>query len=722
MVLKFLRRNISLILVLLSYVFFTVFYMGPSTWDCKNTVYGFGDNTAGPIWRYELEPKQPMLGAYENSTNYPVGEDLYNPTSYSLVGQTMLIWASSRALGPVCGYNVVNMIGFIASAGVMYGFILAVSKKRWIAWLAGYAVSFSPYFQMKVGGHPGYGYQALLIGSAWALFNLFKNKRKKDAVIFAVVTAVTFYFDPYFSLLGASIIAPLILTWLGINYFSSRGSKLKKNSLVKEVKLISLSLVMIAAMLMPLVYIIFKNSNQINSSVAALRGNILFEAKSCSNLPHEYALPFVLHPVFERVFGKTDYINMIDSLHSGFTCGIGEDTVGISIIVLTITGLGMIVFGWEQINRRKLKLKLGYDEKIFIVGIIGVAIVAGLIALPPIKILGVVPTPSYLLIEITTTWRTLTRMYVPVNFAVITLFSVILVFVADNFKKYRKTLKILFILIFFIIFVEYQAFKPFIGNKLSTFSYKTDVPEAYTWLRDQQDIKVIAEYPMEKTGGESNAMAYYLSMQNVHKKKLFNGNDPLSYEENLRSSLKDVSDTQTLGVLSALGIDTVVIHGVPEEQIAAINGLQIIHVQPQAPFNILAFTPLVKNDVTIIARVTAAPQYSMLYLKEGFVRNATIIRSGADWEYEAINNSQFEIVPLPGSNTVPQGDIINCFEVRLSGDSNLVATGTLTSNEGEKTTVELSATYKEVKVYSRATINLENNKGYNMRVRNLGCK
>ncbi|MDO8265893.1 MAG: hypothetical protein Q7T41_03045 [Candidatus Saccharibacteria bacterium] len=697
--------------------------MGPSTWDCKNTVYGFGDNTAGPIWKFEIDPKQPPFGAYENQTNYPVGENLYNPTSYSLAGQTMLIWASSRTFGPICGYNVVNMIGFIASAAIMYGFVLAISKKRWIAWLAGYAVSFSPYFQMKVGGHPGYGYQALLIGCAWALLNLFKNKRKKDAVIFAVVTAVTFYFDPYFSLLGASIIAPLILTWLGFNAFLSRGSKLKKTNLFKEIKLIGLSLVMVVAMMLPLVYVIFKNSSQINSSVAALRGNILFEAKSCSNLPHEYALPFVLHPVFERVFGKADYINMIDSLHSGFTCGIGEDTVGISIVALTITSLGMIIFGWEQINRRKIKVNLGYDKKILIIGMIGVAVVAGLIALPPIKIMGFLPTPSYLLIEITTTWRTLTRMYVPVNFAVITLFSVILVFVADNFKKYRKTLKILFVLVFFIIFVEYQAFKPFIGNGLSTFSYKNDVPTAYTWLRDQSDINVIAEYPLEKAGGESNAMAYYLSMQNVHHKKLFNSNDPLVYEETLRASLKDLSDYHTLSVLRGSGVDHIVIHGVSEEIISKVDGLQIVHVEPQAPFNILAFTPLVKNDITIIAKITAQAAKSMMKFEKGFARNTTIIKSAADWSYEALNESVITISPVPGEYTMPEEEINNCFSISLASNGEKINDMvTINTEQGDVQTFELTNDYKEVSVSARERIIIKNEKGYNFRIKDLGCR
>ncbi len=714
------KTKVSLFLVLLSYLFFTIFYMGPSTWDCKNTLYGFGDNTAGPIWRYELEPKQPPLGTYTNQTNYPVGEDLYSPTSYSLVGQTMLIWSSSRLLGPICGYNVVNMVGFIASAGVMYGFIVAVTKKRWIAWLAGYAVSFSPYFQMKVGGHPGYGYQALLIGSAWALFNLLTHKRKKDALIFGVVSATTAYFDPYFSLLLASIVGPILGVWLGIQWLKGRKSHNERKLFYSDLKRVLLGFAILGALLLPLAGVILKNSSEISSSVAALRGNVLFEAKSCSNLPHEYAVPFVLHPVFQRAFGKEDYVSIIDSLHSGFTCGIGEDTVGISMIILAITSTGLIIFCWERLNKRKPIIPLGYDKKLLLAGMIGVVLVAGLIALPPIKLMGIIPTPSYILLEITSTWRTLTRLYVPANFAVITLFSIILTYIVANFSKYRKTLKVLFIMIFLIVFVEYQAFKPFIGNKLSTFSYKTDVPQIYSWLRDQQDIKVVAEYPTERAGGESNAMAYYLSMQNVHKKVLFNSNNPLAYEEDLRASLKDISDIQTLRVLRGTGVDHVIIHGVEEKEISKIQGLEIVRVAPQSPFSILAFTPLVKNDITIIAKITAEPQHNMLKFENGFVRNATIIKSAIDWEYEAVNESVMKVSPLPGSNQVPEGIIKNCFEIRMAVEEGTAQLFT-TDETGQVTTSTVGTTYAPITIVSNGLITLKNDKGYNMRVRNIGC-
>jgi len=695
--------------------------MGPSVWNCDTTLYGFGDNTAGPVWRFGLEPAQPPLGSYQYQTNYPVGEELYSPTSASLAGQSVLIWGASRTFGPICGYNIVNMVGFFASAAVMFGFIFALTKKRWIAWLAGFAVSFSPYYQMKVGGHPGYGYQALLIACVWALFNLIKYKRKKDVVILSLLLATSFYFDPYFSLLTTALVVPIVLTWFGLVWYRSKPPRLRSFISAKDIKLLLLSGLLFVVLLTPLVYVIVKNSNQISTSVAALRGNVLFEAKACSNLPYEYALPFVLHPVFSRAIGKEDYTGVIDHLHNGFSCGIGEDTVGVSMAILAVTLLGLIVMTWEKIQKRKLNFDLGYDKKLILYGMLAVLVTALLLGLPPIRMFGIIPTPSYALLEITTTWRTLTRFYVIVNFATITLFTVVLMFALSNLKKYKKIIKIIFVLIILSVFVEYLAFRPFTGNKLSTFDYSKDVPVVYNWLRDQNDIKVVAEYPIERSGGESNAMAFYLSMQVAHKKILFNGNIPISEEEDLRASLKDLSDPQTLPVLRAVGVDAVVIHGLTVSEVENIKGLEILRAEPQSGFNILAFTPLVKNDNTIIARITAEPQVTMLSFEEGFVRNAEIIRSAIDWEYEALNNSLMRVSSMPGSQNIPEVAERQCFAIRLSGELDKSSVNIDADESADTKEFMLGSEYIYVSINAKDSIRITNVDGFNFRIKDLGC-
>lgn len=711
-----------LVFTIFTYLFFTVFYMGPSVWKCNDTLYGFGDNTAGPVWRFGLKPPQSPVGSFENMTNFPVGENLYTPAVYSLSGQSSVIWANSRIFGPVCGYNLFNMGGFFLSALVMFGFIYALTKRRWIAWFAGFAVSFSPYYQMKVGGHPGYGYQALLIGSVWALYSLIKYKRKRDIALFAGVTASCFYFDPYFSLLVVCMVAPILLVWL-VGFYLSQNNK-KREDLFDTSKKTLVALfkagILTALLLLPLVFVTIKNSSQIASSVAASRGNVLFEAKACSNLPHEYITPFVLHPIFERLAGKAEYIKLVDNLHNGFSCGIGEDTVGVSIAIMTVTIFGLTVILWEVLNKRKLGIQLGYNTRLVFYGIGAVLVTGFLIGFPPMKLLGLIPTPSFVMLEITTTWRTLTRLYVVVNFAVITLFSIVLLYFSNHFRKYRKTLLIIFILLFGAVLIEYQAFKPFTGNKLSTFSYKNDVPSSYTWLKAQKDINTIAEYPLEKSGGESNAMAYYLSMQVSHGKKLFNSNIATSYEDKLRDSMKDLSDPQSVQVLGGLGIDAVVIHGVDESEIRKIPGLEVVHISGQETFNILAFTPTVTNDKMVIARIKNTDTKQMMYFSKGFPRNTNLIKSSIDWDYEALNKSEIDIVPIPGGNTNNNDVTMQCFNIRMAGplDSAVV---TVLADGIPAFSGTINHSGRTVTIPVKSKIILSNNKGFNMQLSNLGC-
>lgn len=712
-----------IVFTIFTYLFFTVLYMGPSVWKCNDTLYGFGDNTAGPVWRFGLEPHQSPFGNFEKMTNFPVGENLYTPAVYSLSGQATAIWANSRVFGPVCGYNLFNMGGFFLSALVMFGFIYALTKRRWIAWFAGFAVSFSPYYQMKVGGHPGYGYQALLIGSVWALFNLIKNKRKRDMAYFAGLTASCFYFDPYFSLLVVCMVAPILLVWLAGFFFTQRNKKREELFDSSRKTLITLfkAGILTVVLLLPLVFVTIKNSSQIASSVAASRGNVLFEAKACSNLPHEYFTPFVLHPIFERLAGKAEYIKLIDNLHNGFSCGIGEDTVGVSLAIMAVTIFGLTVITWEVLNKRKLDIQLGYNKRLVIYGIVAVLVTGILIGFPPMKLLGIIPTPSFVMLEITTTWRTLTRLYVVVNFAIITLFSIVLVYFSNHFRKYRKTLLIIFVLLFGAVLIEYQAFKPFTGNKLSTFSYKKDVPSSYTWLKTQKDITSIAEYPLEKSGGESNAMAYYLSMQVSHGKKLFNSNIATSYEDKLRDSMKDLSDPQSVQVLGGLGVDAVVIHGVDESEVQKIPGLEVVHVAGQEPFNILAFTPTVKSDKMVIARVKKSKTTQMLSFAKGFPRNTNLIRSAVDWDYEAINKSEIDIVPIPGGTTKNNNLSRQCFNIRMAGplDTALV---TIKADGVPVFTETVNHTDMSVAVLAKRKITLSNNKGFNMQLSSIGCQ
>ena len=111
----------------------------------------------------------------------------------------------------------------------------------------------------------------------------------------------------------------------------------------------------------------------------------------------------------------------------------------------------------------------------------------------------------------------------------------------------------------------------------------------------------------------------------------------------------------------------------------------------------------------------------MLMLSEGFVRNTNIIRSSIDWEYEALNQSLLKISALPGGNLNNTANTSKqCFSIRMAGDSDtaqlqISVDGRLLRPQ------ELSSDYQRIRVDVKDSILLSNSKGFNMRVKDLGC-
>lgn len=698
------------------FILTTLYYMFPSVINCNSTVNGFGDNTSGPIWRYQISPNSPF-GAYENVTNYPYGENLYTPVNFSASGQTVIYWGLARIAGPVCGYNLFNILGFVSSALMLYGFIYYLTKLRYLAVFAGYAGAFVPYFQLKVGGHPSYAFQGLLVGLIWLFLSFIRSPSKAKAVALGSILAFCMYFDPYFVLFTILIVLACLA---GLAVYIWRGQNTRK-VLTRYLKFLILSGAVFGLLMSPLAAVYLKNRQSINGYVSGLRGDVRSEARACSNLPHEYVLPFVLHYFYEGLLGGR-YVAGVDAMTNRFSCGIGEDTVGINPYLVSVVLLATPIYGWEILNRRKLRLRATYMIKPEEVGLAaGILFLVGfgafLLALPPYRIHGL-ETPSSYLLDVTSTWRTLTRLFLLVNISITILSSMILAYIFKLFPRHRKKLLIGFGVLWVLSFVQYQAFQPLKGNTLSSFSYKNDAPEGYYWLSKQGDVKVVAEYPLERYGGESDAMSYYLTMQSVHGKKLINSAKPNSPYEELRSGLKDISDPQVVPVLKALGVDLVVIHGVTAEQVSKVAGLDVDHTILQAPFNILPHTPTVKKDTVVFARIRSdvSPATFVIELSSGFPRNTNLIKSTIDWSYEVQTGAKMKAVRLvEGVANVPN----ICFEIRTASpgetDKVMIVTEDTTSS------IDIDHKYHYVATTGENVV-INSLSGHNMQMSNIGCR
>lgn len=726
----FFRKKWFIFFTIFAYLFFSVYYMGVNTTvlDCGNALNGLGDNAAGPIWKTANVGDAPV-GGFSSITNYPWGESLSSPIDMVVLGQSVLFWSLSKVVGPVCGYNVANVLGYMSAALVMFGFIYHLTKgRRWIALLAGYAVAFTPFFQAKSGGHPSYGFQALLIGVIWAFFSFVTTRKLSRGLILAALLAACFYFDPYFSLLAGTIMGPLALVWLILSYIQSRHSRELRKLFFAQLKKVGLSLVLLAVLLVPLVYTIKTQSAAIDSAVAGTRDDIFFAARVYSNFPSEYLLPFQESPFF-GLFGRYEK-DVRDSLYVFSDGNVSEDSVGLSLIMVGVILLFAVIVSWEKLQGRKMPFTkhLGYDPKLVIGGAIGMGALAMLFAAPPVHVLGM-PLPSTLLIETTTIWRVLSREYVVVNIATVILFVVALVYFIQMLKKMQpRTMKVLYVLLFALIFVQYQAYTPFQGVVQASFNYR-NAPLGYVWLSKQDHIKAIAEYPLQKAT-ESNAHGYFLAMQIVHKKPLLNSAIQTSSGDETRSSIKNLPDPQTIPVLHSLGIDAVILHGVDAAEVAKVPNLKVVYSGSHGKdAGLPGSTAINENkDSMVIAEIVDTATYAdgSLQFITVMPPNSSVQTSALNWQYEVPTGITMARRGLPTTRlpkNVPINDVAEvCFAARMAAPND---TGELIlkSPGGIAETIQLKDEYTQVKfaVRNDDIITVTSSNGHNMRMTDLGC-
>lgn len=701
------------VFVLVSYTFFTFVSMAPSIVNCGDTLSGLGDNTGGPIWRASIQPEQPLLGGYENQTNYPSGENLYSPVGYASYLQTVLIKGATKVVGPVCAYNTMNMLSFMLSAIVMCAFIYYLLKSKWIAWLAGYAVAFTPYIQSKIGGHPSYGFVVLLIAVFWMLLLVLRNRKYLYGLGLAVSLAVCAYFDPYFILFVITILGPAIFFWLCYSLFDIKRRKRSWAEFWQTTKVLIVACMATLVLLAPLAYIRVSKTAEINSTTSSIRGDITAAAMLCSNLPQDYLLPDPYNLMYIKIFGA-DFTPRNISLRRW--CGPGESRVAISLAMILTIVVAAVTYLIKRRPQKSKKIDNINDNGLVIGMLLAIGATALLLGLPP-RLRGFV-MPSGVVIHFTDMWRIFAREYLVLNMVAVILFSIALAYMSKVvLKNYRKITGLLFVLLTCIIFIEYQYHDPF---KPFTFSYKRDVPQVYQQMKNDASVRAIAEYPLDRLGIEADSIVYYTTMQTVHQKPMLNSAIALNPNEKLHNSIKDLSDPQTIPVLRSLGITHVIIHGMTAGEVRSkTDQLDIIKTEMPAVYGLTMIRQAPSNEI-IVAKIKDGPtQDTAVIVKKGFIVNLNIMKDPLNMEYETLPDPELGLVRLP--NKIGQKQNI-CFDVKMAasgdtGQANILINGKIYDS------VYLSGGYTRVSVDTSEgdTITVDTEPNRNLRLNNLGC-
>lgn len=714
-----LKRSWFIVLTLVVYIFFSAYYMGPGFTNCTDSIYGFGDSTAGPIWRNSLKPAQPLFGGSQTNTNYPYGESLFTPVSYAASVQTVVMAGASKVVGPMCAYNLYNIIGYVLTGVIMCLFILYLTRNKWVALLAGYAVSFAPYIQSKVGGHPSYGYAAILIGLLWLFLHLVKTRNKWVAAAFGVLLAVCAYFDPYFTLLAATIVGPAVVVWILLRW--RKGMRLNEvmRRAWRYVTPILIATIVFILCLAPIAIVRIKNASAIEATVSKSRGDIKAAAMQCSNTPLDYLLPDPTNIHLVAMFGQEYTAKNIELRH---WCGSGESRVSVSLTLCTVLIIAGMLFAISKYRKRSTKFRLhGYDARLVIWVLIGVGFIAVWLGMPP-RFEGI-PTLSAVVLKAVTMWRIFAREFLVVNIALVSLAAIALAYLLAWMKQAKLPLWSSFLLvgaIFIGVLFEYQINNPF---SPITFSYDRDVPKVYRTVRDDQSIEVIAEYPLDRIGQEHDSVVYYMTMQAVHGKKIFNSVLANDSKEAEHISLKDLTDPQTIPALRYLGIRNIVIHGESVTDIQSALSGRVSLLQSEKP--VVYSLQMVRQDsdpTVALLRINEGPKLNnILAITKGYAVNLPNIQSPLASEYELLNGGEISIRALQ-SEKVDAASM--CMDVKMAaiGDSGVL---TLTRNGKVAVSLPINNRYSRVSFIGSTgdVIRLTNDRGFNMRVNNLdaGC-
>lgn len=548
------RRKTTLwVGVTIAYAIITIFFVGTALFKGYPVITSAkpGDGTAGLTWLAWIDTGGPTPDVITHLTNYPFGDSLRDPFQITSLFNIGGMWLFSQLFSAIAAWNIMVFLGYMSSALVMFAFIRWLLKNTWVAFFAGFAVTFTPYHQFNATGHLSYVFNAMFILLLWAFLVFWRNPTKKTIILLSLATAGCIYFDGYFTLLAGILLVGLIASsYLADVFIFKQPAKY----LLKRLKALLLYGACVIVLLIPVVLTQLKFGQQISSTLANSRGDIASEVEVYSARPYEYILPADNNPLLPESY-KT---YRQDLLHgSNFT----ENT-----LFLGFTTIILASYVWWHIRKKRVENESLQSMKLTFLATVlsGTAITAFLVSLQPtISIFGqTLPMPSWFMYHLTASWRVYARLYLIVDLALVVLASVGLYLLI---KKYRLRKQVIVVtLAICISFLELMT-----SSRGVTWNYNSS-PYVYQWLNRQNSVKVLAEYPLDTPPSQS--VSDYLTYQQIHGKAIINTSRADSPQKNLQLSIGGLEDSQTLPVLRRLGADTVLSHRTPVN----IDGLQFI--------------------------------------------------------------------------------------------------------------------------------------------------
>ena len=142
----------------------------------------------------------------------------------SLRCQALILWLLGLLFGATASYFLFTLFGYVLSGAAMFLLTRRFTESTWIALIAGWAFAFFPFAVLGGTQHPQFVHSWLFVLLAWRMLVLSERPTVRNGILLGGATALTFFWTPYFVLLGAVLYAMLALCSIG---FAARGGRMR---------------------------------------------------------------------------------------------------------------------------------------------------------------------------------------------------------------------------------------------------------------------------------------------------------------------------------------------------------------------------------------------------------------------------------------------------------------------------------------------------------------
>jgi hypothetical protein len=544
-------------------------------------------------WSFAQSNNSPTLGKTENS-NYPFGEDLWNPIAVTNRAWYPIYWTYGKLMNsPIAAFNLIVFTGLAFSMLVSFFFTRRfITKNSALGAFIAMLTTFNPYLVNKSSGHLTYMFAVgLCLFGSWITLNIINDPTnwKRNCTLLGILVGCSFYFDVYLLLLIPSVTGFILFAKGMISVLNRSDIETVLfstiNYLRKIIRPLGSAIIVAIACMTPGISYIYNQRSAVSGFIASTRPNIRSEATSFSARPMDYLLPSSDNPVYPGPLRA-----LRAAYQHGSNKGENVNFLGYTLITLWVIAAGVIVYNFkfsELLNMAKNESVIALYLIFILCFIFGL-----LFSLPPAYRpfgISLLPTPTTFITIVGGVWRVFARFQVIVQPAFI--FSIVLAtkFILKQqlinipYKLKKINISVVILLLSSIIIIESTARVPF-GTTTFTPRFNLLTPSKPT-AND-----VLAAYPAR------GYLPTVLSSNQLTHEKLFFPVSPSTKEWELKDSLSDLNNPQTIPALRSMGVTSVLVLW-PDQGKETIPGLIEVSSKDFDLDTQFTVTPKENNDI-----------------------------------------------------------------------------------------------------------------------------